>query len=493
MVNDNQVKKLIMLVNKDYSIKDAAMKTDMDEKTARKYVRCRTLPSELKRPHHWATRKDPFEQIWPTIKHFFENDPILQAKTVFEHVQRTNPGRFQDGQLRTFQRKIKRWRAIEGPPKEVFFPQIHRPGELCQSDFTDMSSLGVTIGHQLLTHSIYHFVLTYSNWEAGQICYSESFESLSDGLQHALWKLGGVPVLHRTDRLSAAVYNDLSSREFTDRYVGLLAHYGIQAQRTNAQSPHENGDIEQRHFRLKKAVEQSLVLRGSHDFASIEDYSLWLDKLMDQLNASRTSALAEEKRVLRPLPAHRIDSYKRLRLRVGPWSTIRIAHNTYSVNSRLIGEHVDIRLYGDHVQVWYGQTMVDRFPRLRGEYGHRIEYRHVIDSLVRKPGAFKNYRYKQDMFPTHRFRMAYDLLVEQQGSTADREYLSLLYLAARVNESAVDRALQYVLSQDDSLDVKHIKKMIETTTALPVPTEVTIIPVELNHYDLLLQHAGGLV
>src|SRR5690606_15796915 len=142
----------------------------------------------------------------------------LEAKTLFEDLQRRYPAQFQDGQLRTLQRRVKQWRALEGPPKEVFFPQEHHPGELCQSDFTHMTALGVTIGGQRFEHLIYHFVLTYSNWETGTICFSESFESLSEGLQRALWQLGGVPKAHRTDRLSAAVHKDLSPEVFTDRY-----------------------------------------------------------------------------------------------------------------------------------------------------------------------------------------------------------------------------------------------------------------------------------
>lgn len=489
MVTDNQVKELFKLMEKDKTTKLAAMKTGMDEKTARKYLRSGKLPSDSKPGHNWRTRKDPFETIWPEVELQMGINPGLEAKTLFEHFQRTYPGKFQNGQLRTFQRKVKRWKATDGPAKEVFFPQKHYPGELCQSDFTDMSSVGVTIQRRSYSHLIYHFALTYSNWETATICHSESFESLSEGLQKALWKLGGVPRAHRTDRLSAAVHRDLNPEEFTNRYQGLLNHYGLKGQKTRAASPHENGDIEQRHYRLKRAVDQSLMLRGSRDFDSRHDYECWLEKLIDQLNAGRREHLEEEKKHLQHLPARRIDSFKRLKVRVGSWSTIRVAHNTYSVDSRLIGEHVDVRLYGEYLEIWYGQKHIERLPRLRGEDGHYINYRHIIDSLVRKPGAFSNYRYRQEMFPTHRFRMAYDHLKHHLNGRSDKAYLQILHLAALENETAVDHALGYLLDQGIPIEPETVKKLVREETKLACPKDVNIAAVELSTYDRLLNHA----
>jgi len=185
----------------------AAAKTGMDEKTARKYVHAGMLPSELKKEHTWRTRADPFKETWAELRTKLALNPGLEAKTLFDDLQVRFPGKFADGQLRTLQRQVKRWRALEGPSQEIFFPQLHRPGELAQSDYTHMGKLSFTIGHQPLDNLIYHFVLTYSNWETGSICFSESFESLSEGLQAALWELEGVPQAHQTDRLTAAVQN----------------------------------------------------------------------------------------------------------------------------------------------------------------------------------------------------------------------------------------------------------------------------------------------
>lgn len=204
MVTDQQVKRLWRFRNKRLPLEVGAAKAGTDVKTARKYLVDLRLPSEMKQKHLWRTQQDPFQEVWPELRERLESEPGLQAKTLFEHLQRIFPGCFPDGQLRTLQRHIKHWRATEGPAREVFFAQEHRPGELAESDFTHCRELGITIADQAFPHLLYHFVLTYSNWETGMICYSESFESLSEGLQNALWELGGVPLEHRSDRMSAA-------------------------------------------------------------------------------------------------------------------------------------------------------------------------------------------------------------------------------------------------------------------------------------------------
>jgi len=358
MVTDQQVRRLFKLTQTEKNFGIAAMKAGMDEKTARKYRRLGKLPSDLKQQHTWRTREDPFEAIWHEIKSMLEINPGLEAKTIFEDFQRRNPGRFADGQLRTLQRRIKIWRASEGPPKEVFFTQVHNPGELGASDFTHMNKLGITIGGQPFDHLIYHFVLTYSNWETGTICFSESFESLSQGLQNALWKLGGVPEKHRTDRLTTAVNKAGHPEEFTRSYQDLLNHYGIKGCKTNPASPHENGDVEQRHYRFKKAVEQSLLLRSSRNFNDRSEYKQFLHKLFDQLNAGRNKRFLKEQAVLHRLPMYRIESCKKETMKVGSSSTIRVNHNVYSVDSRLIRERIQVRLYIDRLEIWYGQKRV---------------------------------------------------------------------------------------------------------------------------------------
>jgi hypothetical protein len=345
MVSDRQVKRLWRLAQKQ-SVEAAAAKSGMDSKTARKYLRDRRLPSEMRQKHAWRTRSDPFADTWEEIRQLLSSEPDLQPKTLFEHLQRTYPERFQDGQVRTLRRRIRYWRATEGPPREVFFAQEHRPGELCQSDFTHGRELGVTINGQAFPHLIYHFVLTYSNWETGTICYSETFESLSEGLQNAFWELGGVPLEHRTDRLSAAVNNLVDTREFTRAYEAVLRHYRIHGQKAQAGQANENGDVEQRHYRFKQAVDQELMLRGSRDFSSVAAYQAFLQKLFKRLNAGRQERYLEEVSRLQPLPEHRLNAMRCERVRVSPGSLVTVHRNYYSVHSRLIGESQSAARHG---------------------------------------------------------------------------------------------------------------------------------------------------
>lgn len=488
MVTDQQVRRLFKLVQTEKNFGTAAMKAGMDEKTARKYRKLGKLPSELDKPHTWRTRKDPFEDVWHEIKSMLEINAGLEAKTIFEDLQRRNPGRFADGQLRTLQRRIKAWRASEGPAKEVFFTQLHRPGELGQSDFTHMNKLGITIGGRRFDHLIYHFVLTYSNWETGSICYSESFESLSAGLQNALWQLGGVPQKHRTDCLTTAVQKTSHRHEFTRRYQDLLEHYDLKGCKTNPDSPHENGDVEQRHYRFKQAVDQALMLRNSRDFVDRREYEQFLAKLFKQLNAGRNKRFLEEQAVLHRLPKHRIEACKKSTTRVGPSSTIRVNHNVYSVDSRLIGERIRVCLFMEHLEIWYGQKKVDTLPRLRGEGRHRINYRHIIDSLVRKPGAFENYRYRDDLFPTSRFRIAYDNLTQRHSqSKAARQYLNILHLAARESETAVDDVLRMMIDKNINICDEQVEALMRSSQPVAAATKVSIAAVDLSCYDQLFE------
>jgi hypothetical protein len=486
MVTDGQVRALrVWIQEREASLSLAAMKTGMDRKTARKYRRGK-LPSERTGEHDWRTRPDVFADVWAEVQVRLELSPGLEAKTLFEDLQRRFPGRFQDGQLRTLQRRVKRWRALQGPDQEVFFAQKHQPGQLGASDFTHLTSLQVTIAGVPFAHLVYHFVLTYSNWEHVTVCFSESFESFSAGLQDALWELGAAPEHHRSDRMSLAVHQDGHPELFTQRYRALLSHYGMKGQAINAGQGHENGDVEQSHNQFKRKLEQELLLRGSRDFATREEYAAFLQTLCRQRNAGRQQRLAEERVRMRPLPARRLESFKRLEVRVGPGSTIAVERNLYSVPSRLIGERVEARVSAEMVQVWYAQQLVLTMPRLRGQYKHRIDYRHVIDWLVRKPGAFAEYRYKADLFPTSRFRMVYDALRAQHPESASREYVHILHLAAHESETGVDEALQQLLSEAAPISATQVEERLRqggVSQAVPV---VTIASVSLSVYDDLL-------
>ncbi len=487
MIQDAQVRRLRQFVGKGHPLYLAALKVGMDTKTARKYRHAERLPSESFTPRTWRTREDPFQDVWPELRDLLERNPGLQAKTLFEELQRRFPGRFQDGQLRTLQRKIKAWRALDGAPKEVFFDQVHTPGELAASDFTCMNDLHVTLAGVPFDHLIYHFVLSYSNWETGTVCFSESFESLSQGLQNALWELGGVPRLHRTDRLTAAV-NNLGDRDlFQQRYRALLAHYGLTPQAIGARKAHENGDAEQSHYRFKDALDQALMLRGTRDFDDRGAYEQFLRDVFARRNRGRTERFAEERLRLNALPTRRVDAWHRLAARVSQGSTIRVGTNVYSVPSRLIGEKVDVHVMAECLEVWFGTVLVERVPRLRGRNKHLINYRHVIDWLVRKPGAFAAYRYQDALFPTSRFRRAYDALCAQFPGRATQDYLRILELAAKESEAGVDAVLDRLLEGKGVITPTVIAEQLRHDLGLPRAMEVVIAPVDLSTYDLLLE------
>jgi hypothetical protein len=196
--------------------------------------------------------------------------------------------------------------------------------------------------------------------------------------------------------------------------------------------------------------------------------------------------LAEEIAVMRELPARRMESAKRERVKVDSGSLIHVERNSYSVNSRLIGAQVEARLYLDHVEVWYGQKKVEDLPRLRGRGKHRIDYRHIIEWLVRKPGAFENYRYQEDLFPTSRFRMAYDALRESMPLRAAKEYLKILKLTAETGEAQVDEALRELLAGEEaSITVDAIVAMLARLDTIVPVTMVEVALVDLASFDQL--------
>ena len=268
MKRDQEVLSMLRERAKGRTQEQAAARAGMSVRTAGAYERRGQLPSQLTQPRRYRTRPNPFAEVWPWVVAQLERDPAVQATTLFALLGARHPGRYQAGQLRTLQTHVATWRAQHGPHREVFFPQVHRPGVAAQSDFTHMTSLGVTLAGVPFPHLVFHLVFPYSNVEAVQICFAESFEALGDGLEAGLWQLGGVPREHRTDHLGAAVRPlDAAGRaEATARYAALLRHYGLVATTNNAGAAHENGDVEQAHHRFKVAVDQALRVRGSRDF-----------------------------------------------------------------------------------------------------------------------------------------------------------------------------------------------------------------------------------
>jgi transposase len=491
-VTDAQVKELRKWLHKGASLLKAAMKSNMDPKSARKYRDLGQLPSEARRPRDWRTREDPLATVWPELEEKLRREPELQAVTLLGWLQSAYPGMYSTSVRRTLERRVRRWKAEHGPAKEIYFTQVHEPGRLGASDFTHMNSLGVTIAGERFDHLLYHFVLTHSNWEYVMVCFAENFANLSVGMQNAFWEIGGVPEGHRTDRLTLAVNADGQPEQFTARYQGLLEHYGVRGEATNPASGHENGDCEQGHRRFKDAVAQALMLRGSRDFASQAEYERFLRELAQRRNAARAAAMTAELAALRPLPTRRLEAQERRRVRVRRGSTIQIDNNTYSVPPRLIGEYVEARIGVAEIEVWYADALVQRMPRLRGQSKHHIDYRHIIGWLVRKPGAFARYVFREDLYPTTTFRRAYDVLQQQDRTRADKDYVQILYLAAQEGETLVEAALSSLLGTAAGLSVRAVRELLGQATPVGTTTYVCVPPADLGQYDALLTAAAFL-
>ena len=490
MKNDYEVKLYMSERRKGVSQKKAAARSGVSERTARKYEQAGALPSALKRSHDWQTRSNPFEEDWPWVVEQLERDPALQSTTLFALLCERHPDRYRPTQDRTLRRHIARWRVLHGPAKEVIFEQVHTPGERAQSDFTHMEDLGVTIAGEPFPHLVYHFVLTYSNVEAASLCFSETFEALAEGIEKSLWQIGGVPHQHRTDHLSAAVRHlrTPEKEDWTTRYQALMAHYGMQPTWNNVGIAHENGDVEQSHHRFKEAVDQALRVRSSRDFASRAAYEHFLQNLIHKRNQTRTEKFSAEKVALRPLPSRELAPCKELHVAVSQFSTITVATNRYSVPSRLMGTTVLVRVRSEHLEGYVGATRVFEIPRLVGKQHHRIDYHHVIHSLVRKPGAFAAYRYRDDLFPTTIFRQAYDRLVSGGVERADREYVRILHLAATTSEAEVETALQIVLEERKIPSFLTVRDLVQVPTMRLVPTFSTP-DLNLAAYDQLIPSA----
>src|SRR5712692_1559838 len=399
----------------------AATRAGMSVRTVREYERRAKLPSQLRQPRTYRSRPNPFVDDWPWITELLEDDPALQGQTLFGLLCDRQPGRYQEGQLRTLQRHIATWRAQYGPNREVMFPQVHEPGEAAQSDFTYMNSLGVTLGGVPFPHLVYHLVLVYSNMEAVQICFSESFESLVEGFETCVWQMGGVPRQHRTDHLSAAIHPlDADGRA-----------------------------------------------------------------LVKQRNLTRQTRWIEEREGLRPLPAAPLGLCREVRVPVSRFSTIQVLRNTYSVPSRLIGTTLLIRVRSETLEVYRATTHLLTMPRLLGHGQHRIDYRHVIWSLVRKPGAFAHYRYRDDLFPSLTFRRAYDALHTSTAERADRHYVRLLHLAASTSESEVEAGLVLLFDQRVVPTFDAVRDLVRTPAVQQVP-ELSSPVLDFDPYDRLL-------
>ena len=474
----------------------AAMKAGMDRKTGRKYVAAGKLPSEL-RPtvRDWRTRPDPFEEHWPEVVELVRATPGLEAKTIFELLVEQHPGRYEPGQLRTLQRKLRSWKATSGPAKDVTFAQQHRPGEAAQTDFTSTMELGVTIAGRVFVHLLCVLVLPFSNWLWATVCLSESMAALRKGVQRAVFQLGRVPLYHQTDNSTAATHKipdgeaalvPGKKRPFNADYLALMRHFSMTPRTIEVGAKEQNGDVESANGAFKRRLEQMLLVRGSRDFDSVEAWQAFVDEVARKANVARATKVAEELSIMRELAVGKLPEFVEDLARVSEWSTIRLKDCAYSVPSRLIGEVLKVRLFEDHLEAYFGGELQLTCERLVGRKQKRIDYRHVIWSLVRKPGAFARYVYREEMFPTVVFRRAYDAIsAPQPGTKADLDYLRILHLAASTLQTDVEAVLLGLLDGGHDVTADAVKALVVVTAAPSVP-DMAASHVDLGAYDALL-------
>ena len=364
---------------------------------------------------------------------------------------------------------------------------MHPPGREAQFDFTHCGELKVTIAGQSYPHLLFQLILSHSGWRYAEVAAGETFLALQQGLQNALWTLGGVPEVVRSDNTSAATHELRSSRgrALNDNYAALLDHYGLRSTRINPGQSHENGVAEHAHYRLKDAIDQALILRGSRDFDTADDYASFVRQMVERRNRLVEGKPEQEMLCLGSLPPAPVPEYVNYQSKVRKWCTIQVAGHSYSVPSRLIGKEVQIRLYADWVEVYYQGHRVERMERVRGEGEANVNYRHVIGSLVRKPGAFARYRFREQLFPTMHFRLTYDALRQWRGERADVEYVRILHLAATTMAATVDSALSLLLEAGESFDYAEVRDLAEPKVP-EAPVLVWSGKPDLKIYDRLL-------
>lgn len=489
-ITDQQVL-LYMRYRKIHSQELAAAKAGISVRSARRIERNPILPSQRSR-RYWRSRADPFAEVWETeIRPLLQAQPSLMAITLLKKLQDDHPGQFPDRLLRTLQRRVRWWRALAGPPKEVFFTQTHAPGVMGLSDFTDTKALGVTIARVSFAPLLYHFVLAFSHWEYAEVVDGgESFEALARGLQNALWQAGGVPREHRSDSLSAAFKNLREQTDFTARYEGLLAHYGMAGTRNNRGQGHENGAVESAHRHLKEALDQALLLRGHRDFDRRQDYEQFVRDVVLRRNRRNAQAFRLERAALLDLPARRSHDFVEEEARVTRCGTFTVRGILYSAPSRLIGHRLKVRLYSERLECYLGGAPVLTLARgtrtLSGGRGQALDYRHFIEALKRKPQALAGFVFRDALFPREAYRRTWHALIEQLPQRqACQRMVGLLELAAQEGiEALLAERLEQLLAAGELPELERLRAAF-APRAIALPSIRVSLP-QASAYDALL-------
>lgn len=482
-----------------HSQRTAAARAGFSERTARRFDADSTFPSQ-RQPKRGRTVADPLDGVWEKLLlPILEHDSSVQAITLLRHLQVQHPKDFQDDRIRrTLERRVRDWRALHGPEKDIIFRQVPDPGYMCQSDFTDAAGLGVTISGDVFEHRLYHFVLVYSRWEhVGVVLGGESYTALAENLQNALWALGGAPKNCRTDSLSAA-FRNLSKDEqedITKRYAAFTLHYGMEASRNNRGEAHENGAVESHNRHLKVAIEQALILRGSRDFETVGDYRHFMDELVARRNKHRAEALETELKHLQPLPARRTADFTEIVVQVVRTGGFLVKQIFYSAPSRLIGQRLRVHIYDDRIEAYLGSSHVVSHPRARGQKsGHRIHvinYHHVIHALKRKPGALANSIYCDSLFPRTEYVLTWRRLqAALSRRDACRRMVDILFLAHDKNaEVELANLMADDLRQGRLSDARDLKTLLVPRDH-SLPKDVAVNLPALSCFDTLLEEVG---
>ena len=474
----------------------SAMKAGVSRNTARKYLRQADPSKQEKQPHDWRTRKDPLEAVWSAARGMLETAPELQAKALLEHLSERTVGGIEENVLRTFQRRVRQWRLEHGNEKEVFFSQEARPGAVLAVDWTDMRDLGVSICGVKLDHLMFHAVLPYSNWQWAVRSRSESLLSVRSGLKATIGRLGRVPKELLIDNSSTATHRlsgDGKRRGFNEEFLSVCEHFGLTPRTTNVSSPNENGTCEAMHGHFKRRLEQHLLLRGSRDFESEEAYDRFVIGVLERANALRGERFAQEVAAMREHLAPELPDYTETMVRVNNNSTIRVCKRVYSVPSKLIGSRLRARIHETRIVLLDGMVVLAELPLRAGDRGAVIDFRHVINWLVRKPGAFSEYRWREAMFPSLVWRAAYDHLCRHHDAhAADVRYLEILQLAADEGLGTVENIVeQLLLAPKPVVSAAEVSALLRTYEDEAMAfREREAMPVSLEVYDGLL--GGGL-
>jgi hypothetical protein len=493
-ITDRQVTRY-MTLRRTNTQEAAAAKVGISVRSARRIETAPQLPSQKPR-RWWRSRPGPRAEDWDSeIVPLLAANPGLLATSVLQHLQELHPGRFH-GVLRTLQRRIRQWRALSGPPKEIFFPQRHEPGRLGLSDFTDAGGLAVTIAGLPFEHRLYHFTFAFCAWEHVEVIEGgESFVALAHGLQNALWQAGGVPVEHPTDSLPAAFKNLQEEDDFTARYGELCRHYGMTPSRNNRSLAHENGTIEAGNRHLKTALDQALMLRGHRDFDTLEAYGRLVRDVVARRNARVARPFALERAALRALPERRSADFVETEARVTRASAFTVRGILYSAPSRLIGHRLKVRLYHDRLDCFLGASLVLSVPRGHPRPGKSrgrvIDYRHLIDGLKRKPQALKGLTFREELFPDAIYRRTWEALDSRlPARQACRRMVALLELAADgACEGELGAALEALLEVGELPDPEALRRRFRPQLASPPAIEVPLPAIAI--YDSLITAADG--